>query len=480
MEISSSASSTTTILDLVDDCLIAVFQHLHITDLGGVADVCTRFRQNAQIVAESKLKDVLPLDAGKSSDNPLIESARVLRNFGAHAQSMHVYNSLHYTLPQSEIEEKLFQLLSLHCSGTVNELKIDGIIITDEIATIMQPLLRRLQKLELESSVCGKELSQKLPLIAPLLRELKLIRDRSNFNIFNMFGGQEEGKRNLFMVLHRTFPKLESIFLRDLDYVMCHDVNKFLAQNPQLRKIEISGCDNLTRYELLQSIAENVPEIESIHIIYKIRLFIPFDHSYNFFGRLRKLNALTLNATDDYIAGVVGAIGASGIALEHLDFKLLNLISTKLILVDGISKLKTLKTLRLEIWQCTKACVYFFPCDILEICKSLSDLSELHLSNTGCIFELDRLQKVDWSGELLLELIRNAEKLEVFKFRCKNPKRTSGIDADIYMRMVKVVESRREKKLLKLDLPENFTVNVPPELAAANKHLLQVITEKRP
>lgn len=114
----STSNSDTDILVLNDDCLLEVFNHLDLTDLVSTADVCRRFRQNAQDhFASPKFKNdtlyirclqkldvfyvpkqnireaiesrIIHCDEDYSHSN-LIRISGLLRNFGAYVKSLSI------------------------------------------------------------------------------------------------------------------------------------------------------------------------------------------------------------------------------------------------------------------------------------------------------------------------------------------------------------------------------------------------------
>lgn len=72
-----SIGSTTAILDMDDDCLREVFGFLEPNDLSVVADVCSRFRENATESARPKIGYLM-----LSEDSTLTNYSQ-LRNFAA-------------------------------------------------------------------------------------------------------------------------------------------------------------------------------------------------------------------------------------------------------------------------------------------------------------------------------------------------------------------------------------------------------------
>lgn len=335
----------------------------------------------------------------------------------------------------------------MYCSELKN-LTICGVSISPEILNILRPALRGLQKLEFADCYWRDEDMRTLHRTVPLLCELKI-----------QYSGGRDEEVNRFQSLCHSFPNLLSISLRCLN-VTRDDVLQFLKLNQKIEKIELIGCDQLESGVLCE-IAEMVPYITSL------RYCLSWNEGYEDFGRLRYLTSLTLHGSIVDVASVVGVIGSFGIALENLRCDLEWHSSTNIQLVDTICELNTLKTLRLN------SCNFFFNRHILKICKKLGDLTQLHLSYDNRM--PNNVEEHDWSGENLLELVKSAKKLKVFKFRWNSDQRFS-INVDIFMEMMSAVEKRRDKMHLHLDLPMIFTVNVPMPTEAHN-NLLTVTTD---
>lgn len=445
---SSSTHSTTTILDLNEDCLRSVFDFLNLSDLCDVADVCARFRDTAKAhVAKSKhcVADECP-------------SFRTLRNFASSLTSIWIDGD--FRKRRSKHQLRLMSLVNRHWSESITNLRLFKISINHRIASSMRSMLLRLETLSLEDCRWDDVHLQSLALDAPELRHLKF----ANFScvpwIAKLHG------------LDQTFPKLQSISFQ-FDYCKHSEIKQFFFRNPQLKKIEIGECGDVEPgypSSLIQSIAEYVPEVESI--IFTPLFPRPRIGDY-FFGRLRKLKVLRLVGYCGYLTSVLCHIVTTDIPLERLDLGLMfDLVQRQ---VDGliysISELKTLSTLK--VLRVTNAGL-LSHFDFIKICKSLSELSELHVD----IYPALGFAPTIWSEDHLLELIENAEKLKVLNIRWIDSVQIDRIDADLFMKMVKVVERRPEKIHLTIILWSfNVKVDVPSALVRAHNASLKIRVE---
>lgn len=451
----------TSIVDMNDDCMFEVFKYLRLIDLCVVADVCQRFRQNAKRhFASVKVKKIyrnnyfrrsitfpnLPegLKISKLKHDFLIES-RVVRNFGA------FINLMKFTSPNKErvkaintireYERRIVETLSMHSVEALTELDLKGFDITDEIATTMRPLLERLHSLTLESCKWDKLFGKMLPKWSAELIELKI--DLGWMSI----------PSELEVLLYQSFLKLESISFSCVEQLTNDDIDEFLKRNPQLKKIGFAHC-RLLDDNIFQSIAEYVPGIESIRID---RVSQSNDSNSKCFGKLTNLKSLELyNCRTADVINVLNEINAANIPVEHLKlYHVAVAYDSNHQLVDGILKMKMLKTLLLQ------GSFNLMNSQLIDICHHLSELSELRVINT---FDCDR---VHISAECLLPLIRNAQKLKslyvFYTYVAGNVPRIC-IDGSAYMEMVQIVRQRDEKQNLSIYLGQSFTSKIPKEL----------------
>lgn len=429
----ASTRSTTKIFNLNDDCLREVFECMDPFDLITIADVCTRFRQNAALSARFKFKR---LELGPYSPR---HEYSILRNFGAFVKSMKVYGGY---IPNSraKYQKRLIEFLSMYWTEMSIEFEISEFDITDEIALLMLPTLARMRKLQFSHCKLNALMLRNLPLWSPKLRQLKFVANYFQTNVLT------------FNALHQKFPKLKLISFISENSVNNIGVEQYLEQNPQLKQLEIIECcgidDNVS-----QSIAKYLPKLERITFFSDKRT-----HRENIenFDQLRNLKSLTLQLSNDpqFIPLFVQQITSDNYQLEFLDLGSFDLLHDSQQFIDGISKLKKLKTLLL--YDVTHMTAFH----LIEICKHLKELMEIQLKRT--------IPKM--TEDNLLELIQNAEKLQ--KFVLYKP---TIITDDTFNKLVKIVEQRHEK--IKLNILVNsdaFTAKIPAELIRAASSLLTV------
>lgn len=452
--------STTTILHLNDDCMIEVFKHLNLHDLCSVADVCFRFRQNAQAqfsYSEFKYLGFRNdfIHSSETAKQKLLGTSQVLRNFGAFARSIYNVNGYCFRNCRSEYHIRTFELISGHCSASLIELHLVKCNITDAIAIIMRPVLANLQKLTLREGSFSHLFLNMLPLWAPKLRELKFIR---------MCGQSATDEVIRFDGLQQSYPKLRMLSFSNVDYVRNKDIDGFLIRNSHLKKIELVVCRNVDDH-ILQSIAEHVPQLETIRFD---QCCPNNDCNVQYFARLSCLCSLEIsNLSRDsasYAIAIVCKIGTAGIPIRHVTLSNIEFSGGNVHFVDAISKLKHLGTLRIDKFAGLAAA------EIRQICKSLRELTEIYL--IGNEFTL--------TADNLMELIRYSENLKSLYFlkqRFMIDAERNHIDADTYAKIVRILEERRERShlLLCLSSPTLHTANIPADFIRKHNHLLTLV-----
>lgn len=450
---SQPTPNTKIILDLNYDCLLDVFYYLELDELAVVADVCTRFKQIAVDSAHSKTKSkelYLRPDSTKYS---------ILRNFGASFKYVTVNAVPSFGKETTEYQKRLIELLCLYCVGETIKLRLCGFDITDEISTLMVPLLGRVHKLILIYCKMGKVFMNHLPLWSPEMRDLTV-------NAYNSYVDPNHESPQLNQ-LRQKCPKLEFM---ELLGVKNADIEEFLKQNSQLREIRWSFGGNHSD-SILQLIAKYVPEIERIEFGTKMET-----NTINtkYFGQLRELKSLSLEVNNDrsYVPLAVHELGSANIALECL--KLYSFDSSQ-VFIEGISKLHRLKTLNLRFVK------EFTAPQLIEICEHLKELSEIWL------FEV----YLNMTEENLLKIIQTAKKLTKFVYRKYNHDihdspfdfdmngRDCGyfyttIGVDTMMKMERIVDERREKT------PLTFVLNraaFPPNVTFRKHNLVTYVVQ---
>lgn len=140
-----NSPADTSILDLNDDCLREVFGALELLDLCAVAEVCHCFRRVAQETFKAskyrKLKLHTVLRDCEDPQQRLQRASRLFFHFGAFIESIDANGSHLYGLHQIN-DNRIVDLISRHCSGSLTKLKLDNFV-TEPNASHGRYILRR-------------------------------------------------------------------------------------------------------------------------------------------------------------------------------------------------------------------------------------------------------------------------------------------------------------------------------------------------
>lgn len=422
------------ILDLNDDCLQEVFKNLSLLDLCAIADVCTRFRECAQDYSTRSPFKCLHLsvkfDRKHGFRSSFLNYSRIMRNFGASIVSFRSW--------YSQID--FITLLTQNNCPNLIELELDSYIDIDDFAFRMRSVLERLQKLKLICCAFSKSFWKALPLWALEMKDLEI----SHTSIKNAVH---------FEGLHQPFRKLEKISFVGVNELRNKYVGGILKHNSQLKEIVLYWCRDLDD-RILQSIVKYVPNIESIetNAVNKIG-------SSKYFGQMNDLKYLMLGHGSFLMAAAVCEMGAANVPLRHLHLCRLNVYGATAKFIAGISKLKQLQTLKLTLPE------GLYAAHFSTICTHLTQLTKLEL-------EVD----LKLTARNILELIRNARRLLALTITALDLDEPVVFDADIYSRIIIVLEGKRQKSPLKIILNnEAYTVNIPNEMARAHKDSLSIV-----
>lgn len=303
-------TSTINIMDLNDDCLLEIFNYVHLTDLCAVADVCHRFRQNAQShLAASKTNykiDALQLHCDDKEGAIILQdrlacSARdklrsvyfgdcslhqrrrhisnFLRNFGMLVKSIKIYHHLSRCSDIAATAEHMhdvFDLITIYCRATLDELDLRDCStdINGEIENSVRPLLLHLRTLKLNRLKYSELLGRSLSLWAPELRALHI--ECASWV-----------STEIDHILVQPFRRLETFSFSGTSDMKSNRLEEFFKLNPPVKKVGLSlECPNVDG-RIVQSIASHVADIEALEI-----------SSINYsdlkcIGKLNNLNVLT-------------------------------------------------------------------------------------------------------------------------------------------------------------------------------------------
>lgn len=427
-----SSTAPTNIWDLDDNCLIEAFQYFDLKDLAAIIDVCQRFREHAQRRFSSKKFNKSNL--GSHLDDILekrnfLALKSILRRFGQFLNSL----KLDMRIPlangageESEICEIQMQivepLIEYCCSGALSELTLHSWRVTDEI---VEALFQQITKVNIMKSD---------------------------------FSGH---------FLQKSLHNLTTLSLKQCLSITSDDIDEIMKNNPELKKVCFNNCYRLDD-RVYQSVANHVPRIESISSDILIR---ENENKAKYFGKFSKLKSLewfnfeginrkfeTELEFERIFSSILQEIIAADIPLEYL-----HVVQGRCTdqYVDEISMIKTLKVLRFDRLK------HADHTGIIRLCQNLPELTEL------CVQECT--DNPTLSSDSILQIIKNANKLQslycyvfddLFDDYTACSKGKMFIDGDEYMKMVKIVQRRRQELHLAIKLGScRFALNIPQQLA---------------
>lgn len=406
------------ILKINDHCLRKVFGYLELSDLAAVADVCSRFKQNAQAhFATSKHTDLLLSIGDAKPSEKFLQISREMRNFGAFAKSISVFGlcgiidlKLHPTVIAA------INMIRKYCTEKLTKLALYCVRISARIIRMLRPLFHNLKELSIQR-------------------------------------GQAMG------ILLETFPKLESFTISCMK-LNGNDLKGFVQRNLQLKIIGIIDCDEFN-YDIFRSIATYVPQIEGLSFRAASQKGGTFEENRKYLCKLSKLKHLGVGGIGTSIASVVDDVAKANISIEHLQLLSEDDDDTPnqaRQYIEAISKFKKLKRWIMHGNKCLSAQ------NVVQICKNLSKLQMI-------IFMGDPLLTAD----NIVELIRNGENLQrIICFLLGDENGRSFVDVSTYVKIVQILKGRHERKHLKLHLSakNNCFNNIPEEMLIKHKDII--------
>lgn len=414
-------TSTITITELNNDVLRDTFKYLSDSELNSVANVCYKFRSNAQAVFSKRYAN--------TSYRVLIYGFQfhqlhsTLRNFGLLINSM----AISFYIRDSEDLQKVVEVIVRYCGETLNELKLYQLTFDAKIILILTPLLARLGKMQLAE--CRFDATSDAPTMFSLCSELYELSLIWPFNSWL-----------LYMLTCGAIPKLKTLEISGSGQMDCKSTETFLAANRQLKEIQIKGCK--LKAQIFHSIARYTPQIEKIAFT---NYSEKDDDIAKVLGQLNALKWLEVDCQRNSFSSFISEVALAQVSLTCLS---LSWFVANAELFDSISALKRLKTLELIHGRNMQIC------DVVRVVEHLSDLCDLRL-------------RPDISVGHCLQIVRSAPKLQYLQLY-------KGIlDVDLYSQILETVMRRKEMCRLEICLGYGLA-DVPHELLKANQNLLEI------
>ncbi|XP_031637929.1 uncharacterized protein LOC116350314 [Contarinia nasturtii] len=269
---------------LNDDCLQEIFRRLtNVRDFLSVAQVCTRFQENAQQCIPSQFKEISIRGGFFINSIPTRLLTCFLQIFGGSVKSIR----WHTTERNSDTEN--MNILADHCGKSLLELTISDHNIDLDTRSDFEVL----EKLEIETGLI------KNFRIFPQLKVLKL----------------KLVKVLTFDSIVQIIPKVEEIELVNINGFTDDMLIEFLTKNPQLRRFKVEGCKRVSS-SILRDISIRVPHLVSLHIMF----FNPFFENDDLLhiANLRQLKCLGIYCNRFSAKSLIELLVKNNVQLESL------------------------------------------------------------------------------------------------------------------------------------------------------------------
>lgn len=442
---SASDPSTTTIFELNDDCLRDLFQYFNAHDLDAVVDVCSRFRSLAKERFSSlKSKGFVfgnIYHKCSSNENRFYQTAKFFRDFGAFVEQI-IASCKEIEVPN--YAAKFIELLERYCSEKLVLLEIWHLDMDADIEQKMRNPLEHLQSLVLKKCSLTESFLKQLPSLSPRLKSMLLV-------------DIETSGAECLIGLQQNYAALERVLFENVG--MCgSDIEGFFRSNPQLKTINLENCRKLDD-DIIPMLATHVPNIEGLYLHFD-QLTDHLKENLKHLSALKSLSELALASTtiDTKILDVC-EIGFSEIPLETLLLHNFNVGDNVRNFAAEISKLVHLKTL--ELWSVDG----LNDAHIVDICEKLSELRKLSLRDLKFVMPIENLTQI----------IRKAEKLDMFCHTKNGSEFKKCIDSDTYKTIVSIIQGREGKRFSKLKSDCYCFHSIPKELMEAHKNYFKHI-----
>lgn len=438
---------------LNDHCLQKIFAHLCLNDLCSVADVCNKFKHNAQKAFATRFSSVTFYNWGVShsgtignrkqgSDRSITNSTstdrgskqrsnqqlkKVFQNFGQCIKSLTTGSS------HGEYDDRVLQHFAMFSPNENCELiKLEVQQLNFKSQTIQQiiPKLARLQSLK--------------------IRHIK----RSQFFDFGQLliqrGCPELTKLQLpyTMLAHidQKIGKLEDVSFYSPDGAMTEfddfAFERFVQSNPQLKKVSVFIWSK-KKSNVLQAIGSHLHGIEELSLGGKCK---GFNFTVNDFVQLKKLKTLNLNCSGLPAATFFSALANSKAPIETLYIEGLKLSSS---MVKSMTKMKQIKKIEMYRTKYFGGRIHYVVSDnsfLVTLAKELPHLSYV-------IADLDDSLK----KEEIMEILTAPNELTYVMLDSYGT-----LNTDDFMKIVNLVKNRNNGKKLvaevgvRLDVPKNI------------------------
>lgn len=438
-DVGPPAPSSSSLLQLNEKCLQAVFERLDIETLCQMANVCHRFRATAEQAFAQKHKQFKL----NGSNAKISIYRRVVCKFGHLMQSFDGSDAYFDNPNGFGID-----VLAKFCSNNLDELLLRYVTIDCDAA---MPLFRRLKKVHF--TMCDFTGTIKPRRLFASMRELQHL------------GFNSKGSCSF---LAQTFPKLEELNF-DVNYPAYVTFFDLLALNPQLRRLIIFALPEDIFISAVVKATKSLEQLMITPVMMASTPEISTKAGLTQLKKLKKLKRLSLDAGDELYAKWVGplmdAFAKEKVQLDRLQ---LNDFSIRSKDIKSILKIKTMEVMVLgTIEQANEA-------DVIAMATEMPELATLHL-----YFGSKVTKPISING--LMKIVKDRKKLSYIALIGVQNLR---IDQKAFQNLLKLAQNRRNgdggdanEKSLFIDIFGNkktTSFNVPDAMQKASKGILVV------
>lgn len=329
------------ILDLNDDCLMAIFRLLPLPDLIAASDTSKRFQKISTFVFARNFK-IIDLNAPDEHNHALTkhQTARLLQNFGFLISDLRFKQ----TPFLNEIEtQKIFMMIVENCGGTLKSLTFHSIYVDLSLPAI-QSLFG-----SLKSYSCRIDISEKRDFNGNIMdNEMEMLLESVN---------QSTSPNVAFLCL---FSNLEKLDLSNQDLGIIFEV---LGQNKALRKIKVNRCrvDDVAKF--LEDIVINLMCLEKLTVngSYDLRTF-------DCLTKMRNINSISLSCPFDDVSHFLNKM----VSLDTLQCLRLTQVRCTNQLMATIAKFYNLRELEIDAFESSEQQIDLRPLGQLHGLRKLT------------------------------------------------------------------------------------------------------------
>lgn len=413
------------ILNALDDhCLRMILSNLNLVDLANAANVCIRFKANAESTFLSKFKklDVIPCSRK--------EVKTLLPAFGSIAPSIHI------SLPYDECV--VLSMIARYCTS-MRELTFGDFWFEFNLFHDMK--FGNVEKLSF--SWCG--LQSKINQLLSSCTKLKSLCIKHCSYDPSSFDWPE-------------FNELQELRLVGFPSAYDRLLNDIISKNPKISKFTLLGLtdhNSISHSRIIRAIVQNLPNLEDVEFNMPTAFVEDdFDVAIRCLADLTHLKVLKINLNEKSAAPLTAAITENESKIEHLQL-IRGTFNAEAI--GNISQMKQLTVLEL----CNMS--YFTDERMIELVGKLGP-------------HLERLEIRGYTGEDLTTI--GLKKMLPFAAKLSNLTLKSTemtIDADDYKDILKTLQKRAEKLKFSFEfISGGEKVNVPKAIQVDNHHILHI------